>query len=418
MTSLFGTRDDKPVLAVAISAAGDLVAAGSLDGSFRVKDLASGRERIVPAGAINRICSIGVSRNGEWAMTGAASGDIRLWDLKAGRCSYVQRATREFASVCVSANGLAGLTSGGDPSIVIWNLVRHTCEGVVSHIGGSGCVAISDTGHVGVSGGEDGSIAVFDLTVQRLTGMIEGNGKSVFCIATTADGSIAATGSQDGTIRIHDLHALAVLDEFRAHSGPVVSIALSPKGDLIISGGGRRDDSVRIWDSSPVIKALYRDRFSPDLHENSKKQILESYAKQIAARADVIYRDQSEDCGIDAEIEHRHNVQHGEVMKLYLQLKCGDSYLRPRRDGTVAFDIDNDFHKSYWQKHRYPVMLVICTSDGNIRWMNITNYLLSQRPSQGELGSRVVVFEGERFTPEAIQRVFARWSRLSPPTST
>jgi hypothetical protein len=105
-------------------------------------------------------------------------------------------------------------------------------------------------------------------------------------------------------------------------------------------------------------------------------------------------------------------------MKLYLQLKCGDSYLRPRRDGTVAFDIDNDFHKSYWQKHRYPVMLVICTSDGNIRWMNITNYLLSQRPSQGELGSRVVVFEGERFTPEAIQRVFARWSRLSPPTST
>ncbi len=46
-----------------------------------------------------------------------------------------------------------------------------------------------------------------------------------------------------------------------------------------------------------------------------------------------------------------------------------------------------------WLSHPGPVMLVIRSSDGKIRWMNITEYL-----ERHGAGTKQVVFEGEAFT--------------------
>jgi len=46
-------------------------------------------------------------------------------------------------------------------------------------------------------------------------------------------------------------------------------------------------------------------------------------------------------------------------------------------------------------------MLVIRTSDGTIRWMNVTEYLQKQRRKQ----VKQVVFKGEPFTAQALQRL-------------
>ena len=56
-------------------------------------------------------------------------------------------------------------------------------------------------------------------------------------------------------------------------------------------------------------------------------------------------------------------------------------------------EIKNPRHAEYWQAHEYPVMLVIRTSDGQIRWMNVTDYLKKRGTT-----TRQIVFEGEAFT--------------------
>jgi hypothetical protein len=86
---------------------------------------------------------------------------------------------------------------------------------------------------------------------------------------------------------------------------------------------------------------------------------------------------------------------------VYLQLKSGDSYLQERkRDEKEIFKIKEARWAEYWQSHRYPVMLVIRTSDREIRWMNVTEYLKRQKEEVKQ-----IVFDGEPFTAESLRKM-------------
>ena len=50
--------------------------------------------------------------------------------------------------------------------------------------------------------------------------------------------------------------------------------------------------------------------------------------------------------------------------------------------------------------HEYPVMLMIRTSDGQIRWMNVTEYLKKQGKAVKQ-----IVFDGEPFTAASLWRM-------------
>ncbi|UCF17189.1 MAG: DUF4365 domain-containing protein [Phycisphaerales bacterium] len=100
------------------------------------------------------------------------------------------------------------------------------------------------------------------------------------------------------------------------------------------------------------------------------------------------------DWGIDGEIEFKDAKGRASGQRVYLQLKSGDSYLYHRqRDDVEVFTIRNPRHAEYWLSQAYPVMLVIRTSDGKIRWMNVTEYL-----ERHGADTKQVVLEGEAFT--------------------
>lgn len=139
--------------------------------------------------------------------------------------------------------------------------------------------------------------------------------------------------------------------------------------------------------------------------------ILVGHAFAVAGEAGQIFRPTANsDWGIDGEIEFKDYENNASGKKVYLQLKSGDSYLRTRkRDEKEIFDI-KPRHAGYWLAHNYPVMLVIRTSDGEIRWMNATDYLRKQ-------GSyvRQIVFDGEPFV---WQNVIKLRDKLIPPPIT
>lgn len=129
----------------------------------------------------------------------------------------------------------------------------------------------------------------------------------------------------------------------------------------------------------------------------------------IVAEAGQIYRGYTNsDHGIDGEIEFRDDLGRASGQRLYVQIKSGDSYLAKRnRDSAEIFHIKNARWAAYWQKQAYPVMLVIRSSDGAIRWMDVSSYLKDKRRQTG-YDVKQVVFAGERLDPLSVRR----WRRL------
>jgi small GTP-binding protein len=110
------------------------------------------------------------------------------------------------------------------------------------------------------------------------------------------------------------------------------------------------------------------------------------------------------DNGIDMEIEFKSDAGEATGRKLYLQLKSGDSYLKKRkRDGAEVFTIKDERHARYWMEQAFPVLLVVRNSEGEVRWMEVREWL--RRASDGgRKAVRQIVFEGERFDVMSVRR--------------
>ena len=84
-------------------------------------------------------------------------------------------------------------------------------------------------------------------------------------------------------------------------------------------------------------------------------------------------------------------------------MKSGDSYLKNRkRDNVEVFSIKNPRWADYWQQQAYPVMRVVRTSDGVIRWMDVSAYL--KRESAKGNAVKQIVFSGEPMDMMSVRR--------------
>ncbi|MEH2455278.1 TIR domain-containing protein [Nostoc sp.] len=164
------------------------------------------------------------------------------------------------------------------------------------------------------------------------------------------------------------------------------------------------EDRVPLWDlieqkfASPEFQERVRKleaQSQAGIDNESKELILVGHAYAIAGEAGQIFRQISNsDRGIDGEIEFKNDQGEASGKRVYLHLKSGDSYLYKRkRDGKEIFNIKG--HAKYWypDSQNYPVMLVIRTSDQQIRWMNVSDYLAKHGKRK-----RQIEFDGEPFT--------------------
>ena len=166
-------------------------------------------------------------------------------------------------------------------------------------------------------------------------------------------------------------------------------------------------DAIEERFDSPEVKEKVREmqgEVQVVLDNESRELILVGHAYAIVAEAGQIYRGYTNsDHGIDGEIEFKDNQGHATGRRLYLQLKSGDSYLSTRKsDRAEIFRIKKPRWAEYWQQQAYTVMLVIRTSNGEIRWMDVSAYL--KRKSAGGEPVRQIVFEGERFDAAGVRR--------------
>lgn len=149
-----------------------------------------------------------------------------------------------------------------------------------------------------------------------------------------------------------------------------------------------------------------------ELDTQALEQILIGHMMAICGEANQIFRPVTMfDHGIDGEVEFKDNDGNASGKRIYIQLKSGNSYLRKRRrDGREVFDVKNERHLDYWINQPVDVYLVIRqtderTSEGTIRWMNVTRYLKDRKDKK----SRQIVFEGERLDMQAVWKLRDRF---------
>jgi WD40 repeat protein len=114
--------------------------------------------------------------------------------------------------------------------------------------GGIWALALSPEGRAIACGREDGSVQQWNTDGEMIKRVWTGHRKNVRSLSWSPRESRLASGSEDGTILVRKAKSGEVaVGPIKTDQGGVCSLAYSPSGDRIASGG---DNNICIWDSN------------------------------------------------------------------------------------------------------------------------------------------------------------------------
>lgn len=235
------------------------------------------------------IRSVCFSPDGKYLATGAEDKQIRIWDIAKKRIQkYFEGHTQEIYSLDFSRDGRLIVSGSGDKTARIWDMETGQCK-VLQIVepdvvdAGVTSVAISPDGRLVAAGSLDTIVRIWETQSGALVERLRGHQDSVYSVAFTPDGRGLVSGSLDKSLKYWDLRGLlanprisAPLAQggtipsnspnypgglgrkeggekgsvcttgFLGHKDYVLSVAVSPDGQWIVSGS--KDRGVQFWD--------------------------------------------------------------------------------------------------------------------------------------------------------------------------
>jgi WD40 repeat protein len=94
-----------------------------------------------------------------------------------------------------------------------------------------------------------GAVVVYDVATASVAAVLDSPGGRVNAVAYSPDGARIATASADGGVRIWHAETGVQLVSLRGHRVYATSLAWSPDGETLASGGGNAPEAclVRLW---------------------------------------------------------------------------------------------------------------------------------------------------------------------------
>ncbi|BAQ61710.1 high-affnity carbon uptake protein Hat/HatR [Geminocystis sp. NIES-3708] len=139
------------------------------------------------------------------------------------------------------------LISIGDEIIRLWDIregkLIHNLKG---HLKGVTSICLSQDGTILTSGSRDKTISIWRLPDGNLLGNLSANVASVWSLAMTNDAKMIASASHQ-EVRLWQYPPGRLYKNLRGHQREVEKVIISDDGGLLISAGGKKDNTIRVY---------------------------------------------------------------------------------------------------------------------------------------------------------------------------
>ncbi|MEA5472569.1 WD40 repeat domain-containing protein, partial [Spirulina sp. 06S082] len=237
---------------VAIAPDNRTIVSASKDGTIKLWDILTGREIRTLHGHESAVLSVAISADGERIISCSTDNTIKTWSLDTGaELNNMLGKSHKIYVLAVSPDGKTVISASAD------NTIKPKYDGgleaFLNRIPSRRIGAILSL--IGLLK-RSPAIKIWDLDKGRPKGNFRGYSRGVTDLAISPKGDKVVSGSRDRTIKIWDFKTGKNLDTLWGHNDEIRSVAISPDGKTIISGS--RDRTIKIWDmhSGHVLRTL------------------------------------------------------------------------------------------------------------------------------------------------------------------
>jgi len=244
------------IRSVSLSASGDVVASGAVDGSVCQWNAVTGEMQRTLRTSPHGLMQVRLSDDAR-RMCVAGHGPVQVWSG-----SPLERSVRlsghdgMVLGVALPSDQSFIATGGADGTLRLWNpTTGEPVTTLARYSDGVNNIALSGDGRLLAASVVGGTVELWSTATGARVGSLRiGSGHSSWAIALSTDGRVVACGGEDGFLRAWDTRTLRELLSVEAHAGGTLSCALSRSGQHLASSGG--DGRVRLWalDSARAIE--------------------------------------------------------------------------------------------------------------------------------------------------------------------
>jgi WD40 repeat protein/serine/threonine protein kinase len=236
-------KHGKAVVIVALSPDGSTAFFGS-GNRGQLWDVVAGTPRGSPLGHRNHLVGAAFSSDGQTLLTASSDGTVRLWDVTTGRQRGAALPCRHPRNVVFSLQGghfaVESRYGGGNLGEVRFWEMNHERPTVVSLAAPDNfhamcfhrdaTVVFTGSGRAGA-----GEARLWDLATGKPLGEALAHPAAVRAVAVSPDGSTLLTGCDDGMVRLWDAATSRLLGPTMRHEREVRGVAFSPDGRSILT---------------------------------------------------------------------------------------------------------------------------------------------------------------------------------------